>query len=349
LLYVKRDDLLNVEGVGIGGNKARKFYGLWESEGILAGVDELVSFGGPQSNAFVALAAIASATSTPFTYYTKTLARFLKSNPSGNLLRARALGANIVEVSHEQYSEMFGRQEGWGDECEAPQGIDIPSDGKRRLFIPQGGAARTARIGCSMLANEIVGFYTTSIVGEGEAPNDAIPLAVIVPCGTGTTAYHLHRAVNRMLEEKGIDKKQIEITAVPNAGSLDYLRRQMKGLRRSEEDYDDPSQQEDIPNVLSPKRKLDGSQKSYINFGKPEPFILKMWQELRDEHDLDVDLLYGAPTWHMIMPYLTTEGKDSPFHGKAVMYYHSGGLEGVSSQLQRYKHKAMIASEEVQN
>ena len=72
-----------------------------------------------------------------------------------------------------------------------------------------------------------------------------------------------------------------------------------------------------------------------------------MFEELRDEHGLQVDLLYGAPTWHILMPWLVTEGK-SILKGKKVMYYNSGGMEGVSSQMKRYQIKGMIGREMVQ-
>lgn len=59
LVFLKRDDCLHLPGSNISGNKARKFLSL---NNLPAGEfpNAIVSFGGPQSNAMVALAAIVS-------------------------------------------------------------------------------------------------------------------------------------------------------------------------------------------------------------------------------------------------------------------------------------------------
>ena len=59
ILYVKRDDLLRLDRSGVSGNKARKFLALNELDAADF-PDVVVSYGGPQSNAMVALAAIVS-------------------------------------------------------------------------------------------------------------------------------------------------------------------------------------------------------------------------------------------------------------------------------------------------
>lgn len=172
IVYMKRDDCLHLPGSNISGNKARKFLSL---NNLPADEfpDAIVSYGGPQSNAMVALAAIvssknaeltvgesnnssnssngeqidlqngmvgdlfweldvlddeiqlrrkdeddggytklpstnksqaSSSTTTPestdvpkkrFIYYTKPIPRYLRKNPSGNLLRAVSLGCEI--------------------------------------------------------------------------------------------------------------------------------------------------------------------------------------------------------------------------------------------------------------
>ena len=79
----------------------------------------VVSHGGPQSNAMVAIAAVvryqnerlALSPVDPqrrrFVYYTKKLPRFLRKTPSGNLFRATSLGTEIVELSVAEYNGMF--------------------------------------------------------------------------------------------------------------------------------------------------------------------------------------------------------------------------------------------------
>ena len=363
---MKRDDLLCVPDVGLSGNKARKFWGLWESEISSSSCDEIVSYGGSQSNAMVAIAAIAHAKNIRFVYYVKKLGRFLRERPEGNLLRAKALGMHIVEVENDEYERLFGGREGGRSavpdvikrkiEEEINNGVgDGVGNGDgvqhRCLWIPQGGAADMARGGVEILAEEIYGFCTqlensdTSVGCDGSSNGEErkSPIAIIVPSGTGTTAYYLNCALQKLLKSDNCDPDDITVVAVPNVGDTGYLHRQMANLQKHDANEDVTS----LPTILEPKMKLDGTRKKYINFGKPEPFILKMWLELQEEHDLYVDLLYGAPTFHMVMPYLTTEG-ESVFKGKRVMYYHSGGLEGVSSQLNRYKQRGLIDSALVQ-
>jgi hypothetical protein len=174
---MKRDDSLHLPGSNISGNKARKFLSLNNLPAVEF-PDAIVSYGGPQSNAMVALAAIVSsknaqlrekhddvggaATETGdkfweldvlddeiqlrrkdeedydkeeeeeeeeeeesfsekilepaavpqkrFIYYTKPIPRYLRKNPSGNLLRALALGMEIrcvISKQGYQYSALF--------------------------------------------------------------------------------------------------------------------------------------------------------------------------------------------------------------------------------------------------
>ena len=226
LVHVKRDDLLRLPSSHVGGNKARKFLSLdaLPSEEF---PDALVSFGGPQGNAMVALAAIVAAknaeegedaasseelvddlwrldaaasegggddasVATPpspsspetipatapkekkrFVYYTKTLPRYLRKNPNGNLLRALALGMELRAVSHDEYARLFGGLH--GGSVRAPADLEPPAPG-RSLWVPQGGACGIARPGGDVLAREVVEYWSAQGLGG--------PLAVCVPGGT---------------------------------------------------------------------------------------------------------------------------------------------------------------------
>lgn len=145
LVYMKRDDRIKLaQGAPISGNKARKMKSLHQlsAQEFPACV---VSFGGPQSNAMLALAAIvhfqnlqaeAGDNSEPkakntrplkrFVYYTKTLPRFLRNQPNGNLFRAQALGMELVELSPQEYAILFGGE--WGGPTEPPP-MDPPVPG----------------------------------------------------------------------------------------------------------------------------------------------------------------------------------------------------------------------------
>ena len=161
-VYIKRDDLLRLERSNVSGNKARKMLALNQipAEDFPKCV---VSYGGSQSNAMLALAAVvqsknaeATAFMNPdgyngggeydediseealeqlsnvlrekrFVYYTKKLPRFLKKNPSGNYFRAKTLGMEVIEVSNDEYNHLFGGDS--GGKSDAPADLSIPVEG----------------------------------------------------------------------------------------------------------------------------------------------------------------------------------------------------------------------------
>ena len=43
-----------------------------------------------------------------FVYFTKNLPRFLRKQPSGNLFRAQILGMELIELSNNEYNDLFG-------------------------------------------------------------------------------------------------------------------------------------------------------------------------------------------------------------------------------------------------
>ncbi|KAL3807718.1 hypothetical protein ACHAXA_008291 [Cyclostephanos tholiformis] len=417
LVYVKRDDSLHLPNSNVCGNKGRKFLFLNDMP-ISDFPDVIVSYGGPQSNAMVALAAIVSSknaatrasagvsnspwegdgdrlrptgsdvgkvidrdfrtldvseddrvgwdvdedvdedgcisTSTVrsssiappakrFVYYTKTMPRYLRKNPSGNLLRAMALGMEIRTLSHDAYTELFGGLH--GGSALAPADLDPPVPGKS-LWIPQGGACGIAMPGSDALALEIIDFWSTN--GRG------MPLAVCVPGGTCTTALLLHRSMCRILErrrsggEEGISL-DIRVVVIPCVGDDEYATRQMMSLDRI---VGGKGRIEDMPYVLRPRTDIEyGSARrrtrGYFTFGEPAKAILQTFDEM-NEHGLFLDLLYGAPAFSLLLQHWTSRASDCPIAGRQVMYVHSGGLEGISSQLTRYKHKGLVGARTIQ-
>jgi hypothetical protein len=194
-IHIKHDDQLRLLGSGISGNKARKMWTLNEVS-VSAFPKCLVSYGGPQSNSMLALAAITNyknrelaeeekegttimnnngsknnndndniSTSTPirFVYYTKKLPRFLRNQPNGNLFRALSLGMELKELSREEYSNLFEHRSedndgGGGREGKRPP-IGLTAPAPDSLYVPQGGAFSSALVGVDRLSEEI---YTVS-------------------------------------------------------------------------------------------------------------------------------------------------------------------------------------------
>ena len=189
------------------------------------------------------------------------------------------------------------------------------------------------------MADEVVSFWAKR--GKG------MPLAVCVPGGTCTTAMLLSREINLLLKDNIEGEMPLDITVVviPCVGDSGYARRQMKALDLST----GGNGIDDIPEILKPPRN-----KSYFRFGEPNAGILDTFLHMKDDHGVYLDLLYGAPAWNVILEHWKVgrygdEPEDSPIKGRQLMYVHSGGLEGISSQLTRYKHKGLIDSGEVQN
>ena len=203
MCYIKRDDLLYLHKSNVSGNKARKLIALNQLD-LEDFPDAIVSYGGPQSNAMLALAAIVNSKNMElaelekdienlslssdttneienddwfqgeddsdradddkqqetldfeqdeedlsidfeqdadfefgsrlralpkdrkkrFVYYTKKLPRYLRKQPSGNLLRALSLGMELVQISNNDYNEMFGGED--GGSAFAPEQVDPP-------------------------------------------------------------------------------------------------------------------------------------------------------------------------------------------------------------------------------
>jgi 1-aminocyclopropane-1-carboxylate deaminase len=358
---------LRLPGSQISGNKARKMLSLQTlSPHIFPRC--VASYGGPQSNAMLALAAVVHYQNTllslapgdsnrkRFIYYTKKLPRFLRDQPSGNLFRAQALGMELVELTTDEYNRCFGNEwGGTGDEAPLSLAPPVPGDS---VWIPQGGACSVATAGTRRLAREILDYWTLKGAQQ--------PLSICIPSGTCSTALLVHQALQEFQstqpEHKILD---IKVVVVPCVGDESYARRQMMYLN-SQIFGSDSNQIDDIPTVLRPTPMTSPLMTSptilgdcdYFRFGEPDPSILATFRELHKDHDLVLDLLYGAPAWTILLrnwsPAVSarTSGHafdpEAPLDGRRIMYVHSGGLEGINSQLLRYKYKNLVDKDEIQ-
>ena len=187
----------------------------------------------------------------------------------------------------------------------------------------QGGAAEDAEAGVKRLAGELAAAWDGSdggVSGDIARFAEGQRLVVAVPSGTGTTALFLARHLRH--------NDAITVLAVPCVGPASYLRRQMQRLDHA------TGAVGAFPNVLEGRKPAP--------FGEPRAELLKVWRQLQEDSELYVDLLYGARTWEVL--FESWRRPDGPFAGAQVLYYHTGGLEGVSSQLNRYKHKGLVGS-----
>lgn len=215
------------------------------------------------------------------------------------------------------------------------------------LQIPQGGASGFAVPGCRLLANEIVLFWAAN--GEGR------PLTVFVPGGTCSTAVMLHREIRRMTtsstsSEEVIATMDIQVVVIPCVGDDGYAERQMMSLNMETGGSGD---KDEIPKVLKPAPDAsfyleEEDQQRYFRFGEPNAEILDTFREMED-YGVATDLLYGAPSWNILLRHWGDGEASSLLADREIMYVHSGGLEGVNSQMMRYRHKGLVEGKDVQH
>ena len=184
---VKRDDLIDPF---LAGNKFRKLYTLLQIPS--QNLHTIISYGGTQSNAMLAIAAMCKAKRWQFIYYSKKLGATQIELPSGNYLHAMNLGMQHHEIDQELYKDLI-----------ASLSINVDEGS---FLLHQGGADRSAKEGLEVLAQEIV-----------DAKCDVKALAT--PSGTGTTALYLALAL-----------PQYTIYTTPCVGDITYLREQMLSL-----------------------------------------------------------------------------------------------------------------------
>ena len=153
-----------------------------------------------------------------------------------------------------------------------------------------------AQGGASVLAKEGVEILASEIEIE-HFQN----LHVVLPSGTGTTALFL---------AKYLDTKVFTKACV---GDENYLKSEMSSL-------------DTLPKNLS----FLPTKRRY-HFAKPHRELLEIYTTCK-EAGLEIDLIYGAPTFKAI------EENIGKFEGD-ILYIHSGGLWGNVSMLERYRYK----------
>jgi hypothetical protein len=158
---------------GVCGNKARKLAAL-VSMPQLPAEGQLVSHGGPQSNAMLALARIAAARGGRLTYHTTPLPRWLRDAPSGNLASALACGMQLCEHPTRQ---------AYADACAAAAANaerQAPPGGSTS-WVERGGACPDAEVGVAGLAEDVAWWLVESTAAAPStrshfAPGESPPL-----------------------------------------------------------------------------------------------------------------------------------------------------------------------------
>jgi len=190
--FIKRDETIDPY---LCGNKYRKLYTLLQTPKNT--YTKVISYGGTQSNAMLALAAICKNKGWQFTYYTKKITPMIKEQKYGNYYEALSLGMDVIELQHDMYKEYISSLR-----------LSLVES---TLLIDQGGADTSAKEGLEVLASEIREQFK-----EKEFSNIK---AIATPSGTGTTALYL-----------ALSLPEYTIYTVPCIGNSEYLKVQMQAL-----------------------------------------------------------------------------------------------------------------------
>ena len=185
--YVKRDDIIDTY---LSGNKYRKLYTLLQTPSKQ--YNTIISYGGTQSNAMLAIARMCQDKSWNFYYYTKPLSDMQKAIDSGNFFLAKKLGMNHIEIALDEYKNYIAA-------------LRVNLD-EKSFIVDQGGATKEAKVGVMVLAKEI------------KAANLELK-SVATPSGTGTTALFLALAL-----------PEFTVYTIPCVGDVEYLKQQMSAL-----------------------------------------------------------------------------------------------------------------------
>ncbi len=235
---VKRDDLIDPY---LAGNKYRKLYTLLQTPSN--NLNKIISYGGTQSNAMLAMAAMCREKDWEFIYYTKPLSQKQREQNMGNYAISLSLGMKHIEIENELYRDFI-----------ASLRLNLED---KTFIVDQGGAVEEAKIGLEVLAREIREVSSSSESLE-KMVNTRQKIwnfdAIATPSGTGTTALFLALAL-----------PEYKIYTTPSVGDAAYLKEQMSALC-------------EIPNnliILEPKRKY--------HFAKPYPEFLDIYKRLLKE------------------------------------------------------------------
>ncbi|GLQ72952.1 1-aminocyclopropane-1-carboxylate deaminase/D-cysteine desulfhydrase [Vibrio penaeicida] len=173
---------------------------------------------------------------------------------------------------------------------------EIRKPDNRCLFVPEGGRSELAEYGVRQLANEILDWKKEANIAA---------LTVALPSGTGTTSLYLN---------KHLEKHNIRVVTCACVGGDEYLMQQWQSLN-----------EEQFPYILNTGKKH--------HFGKLYQADFDMWKKLKQQTNVEFDLLYDPLMWRCLI-----QDYEKEQHG-TLLYIHQGGLLGNETMLPRYFRK----------
>lgn len=180
------------------------------------------------------------------------------------------------------------------------------SQQKNTLIIPEGGRSPIAEQGVRELADEILKWQ------KQECHHN---LTIALPSGTGTTALYL---------QKHLESANIDVLTCACVGNEAYLIEQFEMLEGREQRK---------PTILGADKKHQFGRLNMSNF--------QLWEMLKQQTNVEFDLLYDPFMWQCLLNWLPTN------QDKTLLYIHQGGLLGNESMFARYQR--MINNEKMTN
>jgi len=299
-IYVKRDDLLNPH---FSGNKARKF--AYYLDQTLTNISKIVGYGSIQANSLYSLAALANMKGWQFDYYVDRIPTWLNNSSLGNYAQAQQLGANVIERTSLVLNE--SNEDKNLDTLMHCYAKTLPDTS---LFIAEGGRSTTAQYGVNVLAQEIADYCA-----EQHWFDHHPVINIMLPAGTGTTALYLQT----WFYENNIPIKVLTCACV---GDADYLQQQFAELNINKNHW---------PQILPTLKKY--------HFGKLYAHHYRLWSRLKQQTDIEFDLLYDPIGWETLLNYLQLPEYASSTTKTPIIYIHQGGLIGNQSMIPRYQRK----------
>lgn len=344
--FFKRDDKFSFPKLSkVTGNKVRKLHSLYYEDNLSPFV---ISYGGVQSNAMRALAAVCRFKGSQLLYLSRPVPSQLTVNPIGNYLDALNDNMKLIALSNEEYRSLVQHPVLSASNLSLTilsaifdqTGIDLSIPSNNSVIVPQGAAHALAEPGISSLASEMYAFiqYHRETTGD-----HTTPWKIIFATGTGISAFYAARFFHSLNRNDAI-----EIIAVPCATSSVRLRQDLFHLQQRLYPSQ-PTSLTGLPTVLStekfPSKRV---------FGGLYPEHLKIWQalsgssETHHTDDMTFDLLYAPRTWELLLSVCGVPDGSSDYNLEQLypdhhlLYYHCGGCEGNESQLQRYRRQGLL-------
>ncbi len=163
----------------------------------------------------------------------------------------------------------------------------------KTLFLDEGGAIKEASFGIEILASEIK---------QWAVQNRFENINIFLPSGTGTTALYLQKYL------------PFKVYTCACVADEDYLKLQFNNLEK-----------QNHPIILKTPKKF--------HFGKLYKQNYEIWQELKDQTNIEFDLLYDPIGWQTLLQS-DLISQDTP-----ILYIHQGGIIGNITMIQRYDRK----------